>query len=250
MWSSVVCGVQIHSYWYCCTACVLPRPLQRIHVSDWLRVTQHQGGSPSVPQCLGSRRSRVHGSRPCAVARELANSKMASDDHPRPVHETAQGRNRYLPLVRIATDKDVPALFSIHTSSIRECCSAYYTSDEIATWVERQSPHKYLPFVQRQCIYVAEERGDVVGFAHLDQGPDERSGEVMGLYVSPSATQRGIGGRILCFLERQAVCSKGWTSLVVKSTLNAVGFYTSRGFAVSMTMCCTQLAITHCAVFC
>lgn len=162
---------------------------------------------------------------------------MASDNHagkgpPRPVHETPQGRNRDLALVRLAKDEDVPAILSIHTSSIRECCSAHYTRDEIATWAERQSTHKYLPFVQRQCMYVAEERGDVVGFAHLDQGPDEKSGEVMGLYVSPSATQRGIGGRIMCFLERQAVCSKGWTSLVVKSTLNAVGFYTCRGFAV------------------
>ena len=146
----------------------------------------------------------------------------------RSVHE----RKRDFPLFRLATAADVPAIFSIHTNSIRECCSAHYTNDEIAAWVERQSPHKYLPVVQRQCMYVAEERGEVVGFAHLDQGPDEGSGEVVGMYVTPSATQRGIGGQLMCYLERQAISFKGWTRLVVKSTLNAVGFYTSQGFVV------------------
>lgn len=157
---------------------------------------------------------------------------MASGEHvgrgpPSPVH----ARSPVLPLFRLATDVDVPTIYSIHTRSVRECCSTHYTSDEIAAWVERQSPHKYLPFVQQQCVYVAEAQGEVVGFAHLDQGEDEGSGEVKALYVSPSATRRGLGSQLMCFLECQA-CSKGWTSLVVKSTLNAVDFYTSRGFAV------------------
>ena len=162
---------------------------------------------------------------------------MASTDgvgrgHVGTVNELPQEWNAEHTLLRVATEADVPAIYSNHTSSIRERCSTHYTSDEIAAWVERQSPHKYLPFVQQQCVFVAEEQEEVVGFAHLGQGEEEGSGEVKALYVAPSATRRGIGSRLLCLLEHQAACCKGWGSLVVKSTVNAVDFYTSRGFAV------------------
>lgn len=151
---------------------------------------------------------------------------MVSPDH---VGELPQVLNPLLPLIRLATEVDVTIMYSIHTSSIRECCSTHYTREEIADWIERQSPHKYMQFVQQQSVYVAEELRVVVGFAQLGPGEDERSGEVKALYVSPSATRRGIGSLLLCFLEQQAL-SREWTCLVVKSTMNAVDFYTSQGF--------------------
>ena len=157
-------------------------------------------------------------------------SRMASPDHVGRVRELPQVSNPLLPLIRLATEVDVPTMYSIHTSSIHECCSTHYTSEEIADWIERQSPHKYMSFVQQQSVYVAEELGEVVGFAQLGLGEDERSGEVKALYVSPSATRRGVGSLLLSFLEQQAL-SRGWTVLVVNSTMNAVDFYTSQGFA-------------------
>ena len=206
-------------------------------VFDWLRIAQYKGEFPydCSRRARGAKGSLITWMKSDgkSIYDSIENaevSRMALPDHVGRVRELPQVLNPMLPLIRLATEVDVPTMYSIHTSSIRECCSTHYTSEEIADWIERQSPHKYVPFVQQQSVYVAEELGEVVGFAQLGPGEDGRSGEVKALYVSPSATRRGVGSLLLSFLEQQAL-SRGWTVLVVNSTMNAVDFYTSQGFA-------------------
>ena len=210
--------------------------LRDVHevVFNWLRIAQYKGEFPydCSRRARGAKGSLITWMKPDgkSIYDSIENaevSRMASPDHVGRVRELPQVSN---PLIRLATEVDVPTMYSIHTSSIRECCSTHYTSEEIADWIERQSPHKYMPFVQQQSVYVAEELGEVVGFAQLGPGEDGRSGEVKALYVSPSAMRRGVGSLLLSFLEQQAL-SRGWTVLVVNSTMNAVDFYTSQGFA-------------------
>ena len=143
--------------------------------------------------------------------------------------------------IRPAADSDAGSVWRLHTASIRDVCSSHYKRDEIQSWTDRQSPEKYLPFIATELFLIAElrphasDREVVVGFAHLGnktiQGDGRSEMEVKALYVDPDWTGKGIGKKLYNRLELHAKeeCCR---SLVVSSTLNAVGFYESCGFTV------------------
>ncbi|WP_261574975.1 GNAT family N-acetyltransferase [Frankia gtarii] len=86
-------------------------------------------------------------------------------------------------------------------------------------------------------VLVADDAGDVVGFASLhpsadhDQDPTE-VGEIASFYVLPAAWGRGVGGRLMAAAVR-TLGAAGFTSAtlwVLETNAHAIGFYAHRGW--------------------
>ena len=160
--------------------------------------------------------------------------------------------------IRSATKEDADFIYSIHTSAIQEICKQCYSDDEIRGWIGRLYPGKYLEFIEDQKQHVpagqhvhfvvAECDGTVIGFGHLGKSTDEayqrdREMEIKALYISPDKAGKGVGSALILHLEGLAK-DVGCKKLIVKSSLNAVGFYESRGFSLQQKVCCHQSGLS------
>ncbi len=130
--------------------------------------------------------------------------------------------------LRLASEEDAQHIYKIHTSAIQELCSSHYSLQEINGWVRRQKIDNYLTFISKEVMYVGVIKDQVVGFGHLEKFSD-CTGEIFGLYASPQHSKMGVGTHLLRHLEDQAKL-KCYTSMRVKSTLNAKSFYESMGY--------------------
>ena len=66
--------------------------------------------------------------------------------------------------LRKAMETDTSELYRIHTNAIKETCSSYYNDQQVIAWVGRQNPERYLIFVMRGEIFVAQDKdGQIVG---------------------------------------------------------------------------------------
>jgi GNAT superfamily N-acetyltransferase len=79
---------------------------------------------------------------------------------------------------------------------------------------------------QAAAARVVRDGDDLIGFhlldAHLDQG------QLLMLFVEPSAIGRGVGRALLDDARRNAA-DRGWTSLRIESDPDAEGFYLAHG---------------------
>ena len=140
--------------------------------------------------------------------------------------------------LRKATEADTSELYRIHTSAIRETCSSHYNEQQVTAWVGRQNPGRYLIFVRRGEIIVAQDKdGQIVGFGHsmpdsmltLEEKDGLQAVQIKGLFIDPKYITKGIGSRIIEYLEERAV-EEGAEMLTVISSMNAINFYTKCGF--------------------
>ena len=152
--------------------------------------------------------------------------------------------------LRKAMEMDTSELYRIHTGAIKETCSSHYSEQQVTAWVGRQNPERYLPFVRRGEITVAQdEDGKIVGFGHAMPDdfltPEERDGlqavQIKGLFVDPKYVTQGIGSSILKYLEKEAV-GEGAKMLTVRSSMNAINFYKKFGFVPFSEL--TELKVT------
>lgn len=127
--------------------------------------------------------------------------------------------------IRRATQADKGAIRRVHFGAIVGTCAGHYTPEVIRLWAGRLRPEKYAEAIDANEFFVAEEDGEVVGFAELDPA----AAELTGLYVSPAAGRRGVGRELLRTLEERARAF-GLESLSLTSSLNAVAFYERAGF--------------------
>jgi len=75
-------------------------------------------------------------------------------------------------------------------------------------------------------VLVAEIERRIAGFGRVVFS----TGELSSLYVSPDASGKGVGKKIMTELEN-AACAKGLVSLWLNASMNARSFYKSCGFA-------------------
>lgn len=131
--------------------------------------------------------------------------------------------------VRLASESDIPAIHSLHISSIKEICASHYKAEEIKLWTERQSHERYSMLFKKGRVYVVEREKEVIAFGHIDRTEDaDCDYEIKALYVAPAEVKRGIGRLLLTTLERSVEYKK----LLVFSSKNAVGFYERYGFVI------------------
>ena len=126
--------------------------------------------------------------------------------------------------VRAAKDADAQAICALHLSAVRAHCASHYAPAIIEGWLRGRVPEGYLPGIRSGSMFVAEADTKVVGFGQ------SRPGEVLAVFVDPSAARRGIGSLLLVKALSDAGAERG--AVRVESTINAVGFYESHGFRV------------------
>ncbi len=128
-------------------------------------------------------------------------------------------------LIRKAVESDAEPIWELHAESIRHFCSASYTPEQIDEWVGALALDRYLQAMKALEFVVAEEDNQVRGFCILNL----QSGELHAIYLSPTATGRGLGRRLMTWAETTAH-QHGWKELILQATLNAVRFYEKCGF--------------------
>ncbi|WP_423396501.1 GNAT family N-acetyltransferase [Burkholderia sp. LMG 21824] len=150
--------------------------------------------------------------------------------------------------IRKANCHDVFDAWEIRNTSVHAACAGYYPESALSGWVDGTPSDKWSSVVERD-FYVAVDEGLVVGTGMLTVA----RGQVDAIFVRPSHMGRGIGSRMLQFLEALAG-DHGLVEMRLDATLNAAPFYrrcgwtgdlvstyrTSRGFelaCVPMTKC-------------
>jgi putative acetyltransferase len=129
------------------------------------------------------------------------------------------------PRIRAAVDADADAVWGVHTSSIRALCAGWYSEQEITVWIGRLDADGYRRAMQTHVMVVAERDGAVVGFGELDP----LGGEIVAIYVVPTAAGTGVGSTLLAHLEETARAA-GHARLTLCASLNGEAFYARRGW--------------------
>ena len=130
-----------------------------------------------------------------------------------------------MPSRRPATQADLSTLWELRTRAVRASCSAHYPAAVIDTWCATPAPASLPLLVQAGGAVVAEDEGQVVGYAVLNL----HTGEVDAAFVEPSHQGRGIALQLLQQLETMAR-EQGLARLFLSASLNAVPFYARAGF--------------------
>lgn len=130
--------------------------------------------------------------------------------------------------IRRAGPGDVPRLAAVHSASLRAEGANEYSEAQLA----RLAPSGRLEAFESEVInrddrvvMVAENGDRIVGWG----GVRLDAASLLGVYVEPGATGRGIGRTILAAVEA-VVVDNGLRSVTVFAALNAVGFYEACGY--------------------
>jgi len=126
---------------------------------------------------------------------------------------------------RSATGADMAALWELRTRAVRATCASHYPPDVIETWCATLPPAALPLRVRAGEAVVAEENGQVIGYAILNQD----TGEVDAAFVEPAHQGRGIALRLMRELETMARL-RGLARMFLSASLNAVLFYERAGF--------------------
>lgn len=135
--------------------------------------------------------------------------------------------------IRRAIGKDAPQILSMHAASVRGAPAAFYDADILNDWSPDPSPPERLERLKvaletaEQMAFVAEAGDQIVGFGSIVP----KQSMLGAIYVHPDFVNQGLGGRLLSQLEALAR-EAGLAELKMDASLNAEGFYQSRGFEI------------------
>ena len=127
--------------------------------------------------------------------------------------------------IREARKEDGPSIALVHTVTVSAIETNLYTREEIESWATPRSLDGYAELIQTRECFVAEVDDQIAGFGVLNPA----TSVIDAVYVSPSASGRGIGLRLLHTLEERAL-SLGLKTLQLNASLNAVPFYRRAGY--------------------
>ncbi|MEX3842826.1 GNAT family N-acetyltransferase [Paraburkholderia sp. BR10882] len=127
--------------------------------------------------------------------------------------------------IRKANCDDVFDSWDIRKTSVHAACAKHYPKAALSAWVDGTPTDKWAGVVESD-FYVAVDQGSVVGTGMLTL----ESGQVDAIFVRPSHMGRGIGRKMLDFLEALAA-DQGLGAMRLDATLNAAPFYRSCGWS-------------------
>jgi GNAT superfamily N-acetyltransferase len=126
--------------------------------------------------------------------------------------------------IRRASASDAQSAFDIRRSAIRHQCIGAYSQQQMLDWTKGSAEDGYDRLMQKH-FYLGCIEGKPVATGMLDF--EHR--EVGAIFILPDFMQRGLGKRVLCFLEDLAR-GLGLTEVCLDATLNAADFYRSCGY--------------------
>jgi L-amino acid N-acyltransferase YncA len=142
--------------------------------------------------------------------------------------------------LRVATPADAQSIAEVHVASIRAAYADVFPAAALAGIAlhERSERWRQILAEGATLTVLGESAGQAVGFVNFGPSRDEDAppgevGEVMALYVHPTAWGTGAGGTLLRgALERlRALAYLQATLWVLGESRRAVGFYERFGFA-------------------
>jgi putative acetyltransferase len=127
---------------------------------------------------------------------------------------------------RIATGEE-PLLWNVFHSSVHEVARSHYTQEQLDAWAPAQYPgDAWESRVIRNCPFVAELEGVIVGFADI-----QPNGYIDQFFVSGKAAGKGVGMRLMAVLEEIAKANHIPRMFSNVST-SAEPFFLKHGFVV------------------
>lgn len=124
-----------------------------------------------------------------------------------------------------ANRKDAQTALEIRNAAILNQCVGHYSMEILKDWTSGGLSDEFMDAVEANC-YVAIEDKQIVGTGMVNI----ETGKIDAIFVHPDHMRKGIGKKIIAFLEGMAL-TRGLETLALQSTLNAAAFYRACGFA-------------------
>lgn len=136
--------------------------------------------------------------------------------------------------IRKATPKDAAEIKKAHYDAYQVSYRGYLPDDFLNRMpFNEELIERTANATKEREYYVAEIDGHVVGFGNLDY-PEEKTIEIMALYVHPDFQKRGVGSALM-----DEICQKkkkeGYNRLILWTIKNgpSIGFYQKQGLKLS-----------------
>ncbi len=130
--------------------------------------------------------------------------------------------------VRAFATTDGEALARLHIRAILATSDQFYAAAERESWASALTAQGYANSVASGEIIEVAADGERAPVAFCSR----RGDEILGLYVDPDWQGVGIGGLLLDRAET-AIAATGHRIIKIKSSLSAVSFYQTHGYAVT-----------------
>ena len=127
--------------------------------------------------------------------------------------------------VRKARREDAQVAWDIRKAAILNQCAGHYPMDDLKIWTGGPLSQQFMDAVEEH-FYVATDNDQVVGTGMVNL----ETGKIDAIFVRPGHMKRGVGRKVMEYLERLAR-DEGLKELHLESTLNAAPFYRACGFA-------------------
>ncbi|MCL5784790.1 MAG: GNAT family N-acetyltransferase [Patescibacteria group bacterium] len=128
-------------------------------------------------------------------------------------------------LIRKAKISEVREISLLTQDTIRKVNAKDYSPEQIKVWKKTDTEEKVKERMQDKNRFtcIAIENNQIVGVGSL------KDDEITAIYVSANYLRKGIGAKILAYLEQKAY-KMGVRKLKVDSSLTAMEFYEKHGF--------------------
>ncbi|MDQ4126616.1 MAG: GNAT family N-acetyltransferase [Actinomycetota bacterium] len=131
-----------------------------------------------------------------------------------------------IPRVRDYEAKDAPEVVRLFYETVRSVNREHYSEEQVAAWAPKvPDAQEWHPRMSARLTLVAEEEGEVVGFAELEGGHLDM------LYARKDAVGRGVGALLYEAVEREA-SGRGLARITTEASITARPFFERRGFRV------------------
>jgi GNAT superfamily N-acetyltransferase len=126
-------------------------------------------------------------------------------------------------VIRLATTDDAAEISRIVLSALHESNARDYGPETIARVARGFTPDRIAATIATRHVFAAVDDDRILGTASLD------GGVVRAVFVAPDAQGHGVGRALMAEIERAAEAA-GVATLILQSSLTAVGFYRRLGF--------------------
>ncbi|MBI4452125.1 GNAT family N-acetyltransferase [Candidatus Woesearchaeota archaeon] len=129
--------------------------------------------------------------------------------------------------IRKARLRDARRISRLMCDTIRLVNSKNYSQNQIKVWVNSNTTTKIKESINNsnKLIFVATDNGKIAGVASLNL----KEMELGSLYIKHNIHKKGIGTRLLEYIERYAK-NNGFKKLKLGSTITALEFYKNNGY--------------------